>query len=158
MIAIKILIVDDEQPARKKIRSYLKEEQGIDSIIEAENGIDAVKLIHEKKPDLVFLDIQMPGLNGFVSEFLVVRGSWPILTFYTALSMIGLLITGAYILKGIKQVLHGPLNEKWLGHRLEINRREVLAIAPLMVLMLLIGVWPSWILEVINKTVMRLFG
>jgi NADH-quinone oxidoreductase subunit M len=100
----------------------------------------------------------LPGLNGFVSEFLVVRGSWPILTFYTALSMIGLLITGAYILKGIKQVLHGPLNEKWLGHRLEINRREVLAIAPLMVLMLLIGVWPSWILEVINKTVMRLFG
>lgn len=100
----------------------------------------------------------LPGLNGFVSEFLVVRGAWPILTFYTALSMIGLLITGAYILKGIKQVLHGPLNEKWLGHRLEINRREVLAIAPLMVLMLLIGVWPSWILEVINKTVMRLFG
>jgi len=100
----------------------------------------------------------LPGLNGFVSEFLVVRGAWPILTFYTALSMIGLLITGAYILKGIKQVLHGPLNEKWLGHRLEINRREVLAIAPLMVLMLLIGVWPSWILEVINKTVMGLFG
>jgi NADH-quinone oxidoreductase subunit M len=100
----------------------------------------------------------LPGLNGFVSEFLVVRGSWPILTLYTALSMIGLLITGAYILKGIKEVLHGPLNEKWLGQRLEINRREVLAIAPLMVLMLLIGVWPSWILEVINKTVMRLFG
>jgi NADH-quinone oxidoreductase subunit M len=100
----------------------------------------------------------LPGLNGFVSEFMVVRGSWPILTLYTALSMIGLLITGAYILKGIKQVLHGPMNEKWLGHRLEINRREVVAIAPLMFLMLLIGVWPSWILEVINKTVMRLVG
>jgi NADH-quinone oxidoreductase subunit M len=100
----------------------------------------------------------LPGLNGFVSEFLVVRGAWPILTVYTALSMIGLLITGAYILKGIKQVLHGPLNEKWLGHRLEINRREVVAIAPLMVLMLLIGVWPSWILNVINETVLRLFG
>jgi NADH-quinone oxidoreductase subunit M len=100
----------------------------------------------------------LPGLNGFVSEFLVVRGAWPILTVYTALSMIGLLITGAYILKGIKQVLHGPLNEKWLGHRLEINRREVVAIGPLMVLMLLIGVWPSWILNVINETVLRLFG
>jgi len=100
----------------------------------------------------------LPGLNGFVSEFLVVRGAWPILTLFTALSMIGLLITGAYILKSIKQVLHGPLNEKWLGHRLEINRREVLAIAPLMVLMLLIGVWPSWILNVINTTVLRLFG
>ncbi|MGZ9140118.1 MAG: complex I subunit 4 family protein, partial [Nitrospira sp.] len=55
----------------------------------------------------------LPGLNGFISEFLVVRGTWPILTLYTAISMIGLLFTGAYILKGIKKVLHGPLNEHW---------------------------------------------
>ncbi len=100
----------------------------------------------------------LPGLNGFVSEFMVVRGVWPIFTLYTALAMIGLLVTGAYILKGLTWVLHGPLNEKWLGHGLEINRREVIAIAPLMVLMLLIGVWPSWIVGVINQTVMRLFG
>jgi NADH-quinone oxidoreductase subunit M len=100
----------------------------------------------------------LPGLNGFVSEFMVVRGAWPIFTALTALSMIGLLITGAYILKGITKVLHGPLNEAWVGHDMEINRREVFAIAPLMVLMLVIGVWPSWIVEVINATVMRLFG
>jgi NADH-quinone oxidoreductase subunit M len=100
----------------------------------------------------------LPGLNGFVSEFLVVRGVWPIFSLYTALAMIGLLITGAYILKGVRMVLHGPLNEKWLGHALEINRREVIAIAPLMALMLIIGVWPSWILNVINQTVLRLFG
>jgi NADH-quinone oxidoreductase subunit M len=100
----------------------------------------------------------LPGLNGFVSEFMVVRGAWPIFTLYTALAMIGLLITGAYILKGIKLTLHGPLNEKWAGHPLEIGRREVIAIAPLMGLMFLIGVWPSWIVGVINQTVMRLFG
>jgi NADH-quinone oxidoreductase subunit M len=100
----------------------------------------------------------LPGLNGFVSEFLVVRGVWPIFTLFTALSMLGLLITGAYILKGIAKVLHGPLNEKWLGHQMEINGREVFAIAPLMFLMLVIGVWPAWILNVINLTVMRFFG
>lgn len=100
----------------------------------------------------------LPGLNGFVSEFMVVRGAWPIFTALTALSMIGLLITGAYILKGITKVIHGPLNEAWVGKDMEINRREVFAIAPLMVLMLVIGVWPSWIVEVINATVMRLFG
>jgi NADH-quinone oxidoreductase subunit M len=100
----------------------------------------------------------LPGLNGFVSEFMVVRGAWPIFTLFTALSMIGLLITGAYILKGIAKVLHGPLNEKWKGHEMEINRLEVLAIAPLMVLMLWIGVWPSWIMNVINQTVSRLIG
>jgi NADH-quinone oxidoreductase subunit M len=99
----------------------------------------------------------LPGLGGFISEFLVVRGSWPIFTLYTALAMIGLLFTGLYILKGIKMVLHGPLNEQWAGHLTEINAREIFVIAPLMVLMLWIGVWPAWILDVINRAVATLF-
>ena len=102
----------------------------------------------------------LPGLNGFVSEFMIVRGSYPVLTVYTVISMLGLLFTGAYILKGIKKVLHGPLNEHWAHgeHKLtEINLREVLVIAPLMVLMLVTGIWPAWILEVINKAVTALF-
>jgi NADH-quinone oxidoreductase subunit M len=100
----------------------------------------------------------LPGLNGFVSEFLVVRGAWPVFTLFTAISMIGLLFTGAYILKGIMKVLHGPLNERWVGHLTEINPREILVIAPLMVLMLSIGIWPNWILNVINRAVTMLFG
>ena len=102
----------------------------------------------------------LPGLNGFISEFLVVRGSWPILTIYTAISMLGLFFTGAYILKGIKKVLHGPLNEHWAHgeHRLtEINTREILVMVPLMALILWIGIWPAWILDVINKAVVMLF-
>ncbi|HLE53477.1 MAG TPA: NADH-quinone oxidoreductase subunit M [Anaerolineales bacterium] len=99
----------------------------------------------------------LPGLGGFISEFLVVRGSWPYFTLATALSMIGLFFTGAYILKGIKQVLHGPLNERWAGHLSEINLREVLVIAPLMILILSIGIWPAWILNVINKAMVMLF-
>jgi NADH-quinone oxidoreductase subunit M len=102
----------------------------------------------------------LPGLNGFVSEFLVVRGSWPVLTLFTAIAMIGLLFTGAYILKGIKSVLHGPINEHWAaeGHILkEINLRETFVIAPLMVLILVIGVYPAWILDVVNKAMMMLF-
>ena len=102
----------------------------------------------------------LPGLNGFVSEFLVVRGTYPILTVYTAISMLGLLFTGAYILKGLKQVLHGPMNHRWSHgeHRLtEISSREIIVIAPLMVLMLVIGVWPAWILEIINRAVLQLF-
>ena len=102
----------------------------------------------------------LPGLNGFISEFLVVRGTWPILTGYTALSMVGLLFTGAYILKGIKKVLHGPMNEHWAHgeHRLtEINAREILVMAPLMALILWIGIYPAWILDVINKAVVMLF-
>jgi NADH-quinone oxidoreductase subunit M len=102
----------------------------------------------------------LPGLNGFISEFLVVRGSWPILPVFTAISMLGLLFTGAYILKGIKMVLHGPLNEHWAHgeHKLtEINTREILVMVPLMALILWIGIWPAWILDVINKAVVALF-
>ena len=76
------------------------------------------------------------------------------------MAMIGLLFTGAYILKAIKNVLHGPLNEHWAHgeHKLtEINRRELLVMAPLMVLILVIGLYPAWILEVINKAVLALF-
>lgn len=99
----------------------------------------------------------LPGLNGFVSEFLVVRGSWPIFTIYTAVAMLGLLFTGAYILKGIKQVLHGPINKEWVGHLTEINLREIFVIAPLMVLMLQLGIWPAWLLDVINRAMTALF-
>jgi NADH-quinone oxidoreductase subunit M len=102
----------------------------------------------------------LPGLNGFVSEFLIVRGSWPILTVYTAIAMIGLLFTGAYVLKGLKNVLYGPLNDHWAqgDHKLtEINTREIMVMAPLMALILVIGVYPAWILDVINKAMLMLF-
>lgn len=102
----------------------------------------------------------LPGLNGFVSEFMIVRGSYQPLTLYTAISMLGLLFTGAYILKGIKKVLHGPMNEHWAHgeHKLtEINLREILVMTPLMALMLFTGLWPRWILEIINNAVTALF-
>jgi NADH-quinone oxidoreductase subunit M len=99
----------------------------------------------------------LPGLNGFISEFLVVRGSFQILTIYTSIAMIGLLFTGAYILKGIKKVLHGPMNEKWAGHLSEISTREIVVMVPLMTLILIIGIWPAWILDVINKAVTMFF-
>jgi NADH-quinone oxidoreductase subunit M len=99
----------------------------------------------------------LPGMAGFVAEFQVVRGTWPVLTAWTAISMLGLLMTGAYILKGIKQVLHGPLNQNWVGHLTEINAREIIVMAPLMVLIIAIGVWPMWIMDVVNKAMAMLF-
>jgi NADH-quinone oxidoreductase subunit M len=112
---------------------------------------------------LIFMSMAslgLPGLNGFISEFMIVRGAYPVLTVYTAISMLGLLFTGAYILKGIMKVLHGPMNDHWAHgeHKLtEINTREILVALPLMALILAIGVWPAWILEVINKAVVALF-
>jgi NADH-quinone oxidoreductase subunit M len=74
--------------------------------------------------------------------------------------MLGLLFTGAYILKGIRKVLHGPLNEHWAHgeHRLtDINTREILVMAPLMIMILVLGIWPMGLLDVINKAMLMLF-
>ncbi|PQJ78569.1 LytR/AlgR family response regulator transcription factor [Polaribacter porphyrae] len=61
----KVIIVDDEKAGRKLIKEYLKDFPDLILLGEANNGVDAVKIINEFKPDLVFLDIQMPGLTGF---------------------------------------------------------------------------------------------
>ncbi|MFY0603491.1 MAG: response regulator transcription factor [Flavobacteriaceae bacterium] len=61
----KVIIVDDEQAGRKLIKEYLEDYPNLIVLGEANNGVDAVKMINEFKPDLVFLDIQMPGLTGF---------------------------------------------------------------------------------------------
>jgi NADH-quinone oxidoreductase subunit M len=100
-------------------------------------------------------NLGLPGLAGFPAEFQVVSGSWPVFTFITALSMIGLLMTGAYVLKAIQKVLHGPANRELLHHAAmpDINRREVVALAPLLVLMLVVGVYPMWLMTVINQSV-----
>jgi NADH-quinone oxidoreductase subunit M len=98
----------------------------------------------------------LPGLNGFVSEFMIVRGSWNIFTLQLAISMVGLLMTGAYILKGIGETLHGPVKKEW-AKLPDMTLREHLVIWPLMALMLSLGLWPQWILVFINDTVSKIF-
>jgi two-component system LytT family response regulator len=61
----KVIIVDDEKAGRQLINEYLEDYPGLIVLGEANNGVDAVKIINEFKPDLVFLDIQMPGMTGF---------------------------------------------------------------------------------------------
>jgi two-component system LytT family response regulator len=60
-----ILIVDDESPARERLKRLLADIEGVELIGEAEDGLQAVELIEREQPDLVLLDIQMPGLDGF---------------------------------------------------------------------------------------------
>ncbi|HSH01903.1 MAG TPA: NADH-quinone oxidoreductase subunit M [Anaerolineae bacterium] len=99
----------------------------------------------------------LPGLNGFVSEFMIVRGVFGAgFLIQIGLSMIGLLMTGAYILKGIGEVLHGPLKPEWKDLT-DMTLREHLVMWPLMILILSLGVWPRWLLAIINDTVSHWF-
>jgi two-component system LytT family response regulator len=79
---VRILIVDDETPARERLKRLLADIEGVEFIGEAEDGLRAVELIEREQPDLVLLDIQMPGLDGFgVIEAL---GKPPPIVFVTA--------------------------------------------------------------------------
>ncbi len=62
---IRTLVVDDEKLARDRLLSFLRTIDDVEVIGQAKNGIDAVRLIEEGSPDLVLLDVQMPGLDGF---------------------------------------------------------------------------------------------
>ncbi|MBN1934935.1 MAG: response regulator transcription factor [Anaerolineae bacterium] len=62
---MRILIVDDEQPARERLKRLLGGIRDVQVLGEATDGLQAVKLIEQQRPDLVLLDVQMPGLDGF---------------------------------------------------------------------------------------------
>src|SRR5436190_3988118 len=79
---VRTIIVDDEELARERLRSLLSKEKEIEIIGEAGDGKSAVALIDKEKPDLVFLDVQMPELNGF--EVLQNLSHQPNVVFVTA--------------------------------------------------------------------------
>lgn len=79
---LRVLIVDDEDPARELLREYLAREAGVEVVGECRNGFEAVKSVAELSPHLVFLDIQMPKLTGF--EVLELMGPGPAVVFVTA--------------------------------------------------------------------------
>ena len=82
---IRVLIVDDEPVARRGLRNHLKKAADVEVIGEAGNGRDAVETIIQARPDLVFLDVQMPLLDGFrVIETLTEEHLPPAIVFVTA--------------------------------------------------------------------------
>ncbi len=79
---IKIIIIDDESLARQISINYLSKYENVEITAECSNGFDAIKKITECKPDIIFLDIQMPKLNGF--EMLELIENPPVIIFTTA--------------------------------------------------------------------------
>lgn len=79
---IRALIIDDEKLAREIIKKYLEGKQNFELIGECSNGFEGLKIINEQKPDIVFLDVQMPKINGF--EMLELLDEPPVIIFTTA--------------------------------------------------------------------------
>lgn len=84
MAPLKVLIADDERPARQKVRRFLQEDAEVGAIFEATDGVMALTLIGESHPDLIFLDVQMPGLTGPEVIRALPRDATPHVVFVTA--------------------------------------------------------------------------
>lgn len=87
-VKIKTAIIDDEPLAREKIRTFLKDQEDIEVMGECKDSLEAIELIKKSKPDLIFLDIKMPGMNAFemlenLNKNLKVK-EFPLIIFTTA--------------------------------------------------------------------------
>ena len=82
--ALRVVIVDDEPPARALLRELLGAAPGVTIVGECANGFEAVRTITEQRPDLVFLDVQMPKLDGFEVLELLELDPAPAVVFCTA--------------------------------------------------------------------------
>jgi two-component system LytT family response regulator/two-component system response regulator LytT len=85
-MALKALIVDDEPLARQELQFLVETDGGVDVLATGSNGIEAVELVRTHKPDVIFLDVQMPGLDGFgvLKKLIEKRMRLPQVVFATA--------------------------------------------------------------------------
>jgi two-component system LytT family response regulator len=114
MKKLKTVIIDDEAPARELLRFYLKDSPELEIIAECADGFSGLKTISELKPDLVFLDIQMPRLTGF--ELIEVMNEKPAIIFTTAYDQFAIkafeMNAVDYLLKPFpKERLHEAINK-----------------------------------------------
>src|SRR5689334_7601977 len=79
-----VLVADDEAPARQRIIDLLRRDPRVGAILEAPDGLSAVEIIQNRTPGLVFLDVQMPELNGLEVIAEVGAGHMPLTVFVTA--------------------------------------------------------------------------
>jgi NADH-quinone oxidoreductase subunit M len=98
-----------------------------------------------------FASLGLPGLAGFISEFMVFSGAFPVFTTYTIISATSVIITAAYYLWAIHRMFLGKLNPAYKGYP-DLNWRERLTLYPLGVIAIVLGFYPQAILGPINTT------
>ena len=118
-MSLSAVIVDDEQLARDELAFLLKDVGDVDVVAQGKNGLEGVNLIREHNPDLVFLDVQMPGLDGFgvIKKLLDKKVALPKIVFATAFDQYAV---KAFEVNAVDYLLK-PFDKK----RVEIGRAHV---------------------------------
>ena len=116
-------------------------------------GLGSKMPIYTGITTLAFMaSLGLPGLSGFVGEALALLGAYSKYQMLTILSTIGIVVGAAYFLWTLQRVFLGQLNPKYEGIS-EINGREILTLVPLGILTVVLGVWPSIIINMFNQAV-----
>jgi two-component system LytT family response regulator/two-component system response regulator LytT len=119
---LRVMVVDDEQLAREELCFLLGQSGGIDIVGQATDGVEALKLCSELQPDLLFLDVQMPGLTGFeVARRLIEAQLLPPLVFVTAFDQYAI---EAFSVNAVDYLLK-PVDPDRLEQALDRARRRV---------------------------------
>lgn len=123
---MKVIVIDDEPLARSIVLEYLQEHHYMEVVAECSDGFQGVKAIMQHKPDLIFLDIQMPKINGF--EMLELLDAMPSVIFTTAFDdyAIKAFETNAidYLLKPFSKERFDLAVQKWQTNRITTERSE----------------------------------
>ena len=115
MNTIRTIIVDDEPLALKLLRTYLNKHANIDVVAECQNGREAISMVNQHQPDLMFLDIQMPGLSGFDVIQNLQSDTMPLIVFITAYDKYAL---DAFDVHAVDYLLK-PLDRETLNRAIE---------------------------------------
>ena len=99
----------------------------------------------------------LPGLSGFIAEFLSLLGAFGVWRWQTMVSVLGVVVAAAYMLKVIRQVLLGPLNERWRALS-DMTWWERWSLIPLLLSVLGLGVWPLWLLRIQDGALQQLLA
>jgi NADH-quinone oxidoreductase subunit M len=103
----------------------------------------------------MFSSLGLPGLNGFIGEFLIFKGSFAVAAAFTSVAVFGLLITAIVFLRAMQALFSGPLAESCSGFA-DLRTNEKLVVIPVTLLMFAIGIAPQFLFNIFNSTVVRL--
>jgi len=103
----------------------------------------------------LFASLGLPGLSGFIGEFLIFKGAFALSGWSAALSTLGLLVTAIFLLTLLQRVFNGPLNERWKSLP-DLTASERLVVVPAVLLMFVLGIYPQLITAFTSVTVTRL--
>jgi NADH-quinone oxidoreductase subunit M len=103
----------------------------------------------------MFSSLGLPGLNGFVGEFLIFKGSFATAASFTAIAVLGLLFTAVTFMRAMQALFSGPLAESCNGFS-DLIRSEKFVIVPVTLLMFAIGISPQFIFSIVNATVVQM--